>query len=147
MSETMKALVLRQHGGLENLELVTNHPKPKAKAAVVAAKAKAAGVPGPKTTVGFAPGSYWVAAAEIERLWSYTSHIKGNSGQLTVESWASKSEKDSVNLSKKRAQRVAQLLAKNTAPKAYKVNVKVHGASKSASRNVAVSFTSGSAKL
>jgi alcohol dehydrogenase len=30
MSETMKALVLRQHGGLENLELVTNHPRPKA---------------------------------------------------------------------------------------------------------------------
>src|SRR6202045_967252 len=31
MSETMKALVLRQHGGLENLELVTDHPKPTAK--------------------------------------------------------------------------------------------------------------------
>ena len=30
MAETMKALLLRQHGGLENLELVTNHPKPKA---------------------------------------------------------------------------------------------------------------------
>src|ERR1700743_1715613 len=30
MSETMRALLLRQHGGLENLEIVTDYPKPKA---------------------------------------------------------------------------------------------------------------------
>src|ERR1700761_1362283 len=29
MSETMKALLLRQHGGLENLQIVTDHPRPK----------------------------------------------------------------------------------------------------------------------
>ena len=32
MSESMRALVLRQHGGLENLELVKAHPKPGARA-------------------------------------------------------------------------------------------------------------------
>src|SRR6201996_6764434 len=31
MSETMRALVLRQHGGLENLSVVNDHPRPKAK--------------------------------------------------------------------------------------------------------------------
>jgi NADPH:quinone reductase-like Zn-dependent oxidoreductase len=41
MSETMKALLLRQHGGLENLEVVTNHPKPKAKAGSVVIRVRA----------------------------------------------------------------------------------------------------------
>src|SRR6201995_3223942 len=41
MSETMKALVLRQHGGLENLELVTDHPRPKAKAGSVVIRVRA----------------------------------------------------------------------------------------------------------
>jgi alcohol dehydrogenase len=41
MSETMKALVLRQHGGLENLELVTNHPKPAAKPGAVVIRVRA----------------------------------------------------------------------------------------------------------
>jgi NADPH:quinone reductase-like Zn-dependent oxidoreductase len=41
MSETMKALVLRQHGGLENLELVTDHPKPKAKPGSVVIRVRA----------------------------------------------------------------------------------------------------------
>src|ERR1700753_737446 len=31
MSETMKALLLREHGGLENLQIVTDYPRPKAK--------------------------------------------------------------------------------------------------------------------
>jgi NADPH:quinone reductase-like Zn-dependent oxidoreductase len=35
MSEMMRALVLRQHGGLENLQVVNDHPKPKAKAGSV----------------------------------------------------------------------------------------------------------------
>ena len=41
MSETMRALVLRQHGGLENLQLVKDHPKPKAKAGAVVIRVRA----------------------------------------------------------------------------------------------------------
>src|ERR1700755_3715796 len=41
MSDTMKALLLRQHGGLENLELVTNHPKPVAKPGSVVIRVRA----------------------------------------------------------------------------------------------------------
>ncbi|HLJ01763.1 MAG TPA: zinc-binding dehydrogenase [Bradyrhizobium sp.] len=41
MSETMKALLLRQHGDLENLELVTDHPKPKAKPGAVVIRVRA----------------------------------------------------------------------------------------------------------
>jgi alcohol dehydrogenase len=41
MSETMRALVLRQHGGLENLELVKDHPRPKAKAGAVVIRVRA----------------------------------------------------------------------------------------------------------
>jgi outer membrane protein OmpA-like peptidoglycan-associated protein len=126
-------------------------PKPaaKPKLPVVAAKpvaaAAMAGVGGgAKTSVGFAAGSYWVAASEIEHLWSYTSGLKANSGQFTVESWVSGSENDGLNLSRKRANRVAELLTKNTPAHAYKVTVKIHGApaAKTAARKVAVSFSS-----
>src|ERR1700731_1658391 len=41
MSETMRALVLRQHGGLENLELVQDHPRPKAKAGAAVIRGRA----------------------------------------------------------------------------------------------------------
>jgi NADPH:quinone reductase-like Zn-dependent oxidoreductase len=41
MSETMRALVLRQHGGLENLELVSNHPKPRALPGAVVIRVRA----------------------------------------------------------------------------------------------------------
>jgi NADPH:quinone reductase-like Zn-dependent oxidoreductase len=41
MSETMRALVLRQHGGLENLQVVQDHPKPKAKAGAVVIRVRA----------------------------------------------------------------------------------------------------------
>ncbi|MFZ1170948.1 MAG: alcohol dehydrogenase catalytic domain-containing protein, partial [Bradyrhizobium sp.] len=41
MSETMKALLLREHGGLENLKIVTDYPKPKAKAGSVVIRVRA----------------------------------------------------------------------------------------------------------
>jgi NADPH:quinone reductase-like Zn-dependent oxidoreductase len=41
MSETMRALVLRQHGGLENLQVVQDHPKPKATAGAVVIRVRA----------------------------------------------------------------------------------------------------------
>src|ERR1700761_990647 len=67
MSETMKALLLRQHGGLENLELVTNHPKPKAKPGSVVIRVRASsfnyhdvftvkGMPGIKVPLPVIPG-------------------------------------------------------------------------------------------
>src|ERR1700677_1637203 len=41
MSETMRALVLRQHGGLENLTVAKDHPKPRAKAGAVVIRVRA----------------------------------------------------------------------------------------------------------
>jgi NADPH:quinone reductase-like Zn-dependent oxidoreductase len=41
MSETMRALLLRQHGGLENLQVVVDHPKPKAGAGAVIIRVRA----------------------------------------------------------------------------------------------------------
>src|ERR1700744_2992118 len=41
MSETMRGLVLRQHGGLENLQVVQDHPKPKAKAGAIVIRVRA----------------------------------------------------------------------------------------------------------
>jgi len=41
MSEAMRALVLRQHGGLENLELVKDHPKPRTKPGMVVIRVRA----------------------------------------------------------------------------------------------------------
>jgi alcohol dehydrogenase len=37
----MRALLLRQHGGLENLQVVTDHPKPKARAGAVVIRVRA----------------------------------------------------------------------------------------------------------
>src|SRR4249919_268584 len=41
MAETMRALVLRQHGGLENLELVKDHPRPGVKPGAVVIRVRA----------------------------------------------------------------------------------------------------------
>src|ERR1700746_4027776 len=41
MSETMRALVLREHGGLENLQLVKDYPKPRAKPGTVVIRVRA----------------------------------------------------------------------------------------------------------
>src|SRR4051812_4664183 len=41
MPETMRALLLRQHGGLENLQVVTDHPKPKAGTGTVVIRVRA----------------------------------------------------------------------------------------------------------
>src|SRR5246127_937658 len=41
MSETMRALVLRQRGGLENLQLVKDHAKPKARPGTVVIRVRA----------------------------------------------------------------------------------------------------------
>jgi outer membrane protein OmpA-like peptidoglycan-associated protein len=126
---------------------VKPHPAAKPKLPNVSAKpvvpAMAAASGGSKTAIGFAAGSYWVAASEIEHLWSYTSGLKANSGQFTVESWVSGAEADGLNLSRKRANRVAELLTKNTPAHAFKVTVKIHGApaAKTAARKVAITFT------
>ncbi|MDB5098528.1 MAG: hypothetical protein JWM80_2949 [Cyanobacteria bacterium RYN_339] len=119
-------------------------PVPKAAVAAVAAGAKAS-APSASTAVAFQRGSYWVSASEVERLWAFSSKMKGASGQFTVESWVG-AEKDALNLSRKRANRVAELLTKNTPPNAYKITVKVHGtgAGKSAPGKVSVSYSDGS---
>src|SRR5579883_1985312 len=41
MSETMRALLLRQHGGLENLQLVNDYPRPKARPGSVVIRVRA----------------------------------------------------------------------------------------------------------
>ena len=41
MSETTRALLLRQHGGLENLQLVSDYPRPKAKPGSVVIRVRA----------------------------------------------------------------------------------------------------------
>src|ERR1700746_891509 len=41
MSETMRALVLREHGGLENLQLVKDYQKPRAKPGTVVIRVRA----------------------------------------------------------------------------------------------------------
>jgi outer membrane protein OmpA-like peptidoglycan-associated protein len=119
--------------------------KPVAAAAAAGAKPSAAAAPSATTAVAFQRGSYWVSASEVERLWAFSSHAKSSGGQFTVESWVG-SEKNGLELSRKRANRVAELLQKNTAPNAYKVTVKVHGTSagKAAPGKVSVSYSDGS---
>jgi hypothetical protein len=112
---------------------VAKKPAPKP-AAPVAAKpkpakpmaAKPAMVGGPaqaSTMVRFERHSAWVAAAEMERLWAFSSKIKDGRGHLTVEGVAG-SEREASELAKRRAIRIAELLQKNNVGNQYKFTVK-----------------------
>lgn len=94
-------------------------PKPKP----VAAKPPA-GAPGLKLGIGFASGSYWVSAAEMESLWAYSRKLPSG-GTLLVESWAG-GEANGAEMAQKRAERVAELMRDNHGLGA-KVRVVVHG--------------------
>lgn len=106
-------------------------PQPKPKPAPVAAKPKpraqakpSAGAPGLKQGIGFAAGSFWVAAAEMERLWAFSRRLPSG-GTLLVEAWAG-DESNGAELARKRADRVAELLRDNHGLGA-KLKVVVHG--------------------
>lgn len=99
--------------------------KPKPAAAKPAAP-KPAAVPQIKTAVAFAPNSAWVAAAEVEKLWAFSSRIQGAGGHLTVEGYAGY-EKDAYDLSRRRAEYVAQMLKKNNLGTDFTVTVKAMG--------------------
>ncbi|MFP5503661.1 MAG: hypothetical protein ACLGIN_14315 [Candidatus Sericytochromatia bacterium] len=99
--------------------------KPKPPAAKPAAP-KPAAVPQIKTAVAFAPNSAWVAAAEVEKLWAFSSRIQGSGGHLTVEGYAG-SERDAYDLSRRRAEYVAQMLKKNNLGTDFTVTVKAMG--------------------
>lgn len=95
-------------------------PRP---AAVAAAGAKPAGASA-HTSVAFAAGSYWVASADMEKLWSFSSALKTNAGRITVEAHPG-SEPNAADLTRKRADRVAELLRKNNVGSRFDVNVKI----------------------
>ncbi len=96
-------------------------PRP---AAVAAGGAKPAGAPAAHTSVTFASGSYWVASADMEKLWSFSSALKTNAGRITVEAHPG-SEPNAADLTRKRADRVAELLRKNNVGGKFDVNVKI----------------------
>ena len=115
------------------LPTMASKPKPPApKPKPVAAKPKpkpapvAAGGAGPSasTSVGFASGSYWVASADMEKLWAFSTGLKTNAGRITVESHPG-SEANAADLSHKRAARVAELIKRNNVGNQFNVNVKI----------------------
>ena len=110
---------------------VAAKPKPKPVAAAakpkpVAAKPAAVGGARPtaQTSVAFASGSYWVASADMEKLWAFSTALKTNAGRITIEAHPG-SEANGAELSRKRADRVAELIRKNNVGNRFDVNVKV----------------------
>jgi hypothetical protein len=109
---------------------VAAKPKPKPPAAKPQPRPAVAAAPGgaqgasAHTTLTFAPGSYWVASAEMERLWSFSSGLKTNAGRITVEAHPG-TEANAAELVRKRADRVAELIKKNNVGNRFDVNVKI----------------------
>lgn len=102
---------------------VAAKPKPKP-AAVATGGAKPAGGGSAHTSVSFAQGSYWVASADMEKLWSFSTSLKTNAGRITVEAHPG-SEPNAAELTRKRADRVAELIRKNNVGNKFDVNVKI----------------------
>lgn len=96
-------------------------PKP---AAVAAGGARPVGAGSAHSSVSFAQGSYWVAAADMEKLWSFSTALKTNAGRITVEAHPG-SEPNAAELARKRADRVAELIRKNNVGNRFDVNVKI----------------------
>lgn len=90
------------------------------------AKPKPAAVSGgmqASSVVRFERNSAWVAAAEMERLWAFSSKLKSGQGHITIEGIAG-SEREASDLARRRAIRVAELLKNNNVGNQFKFTVK-----------------------
>lgn len=102
---------------------VAKKPAPPKPAPVKAAVPAMAGVNSASSVVRFERNSAWVAAAEMERLWAFSSKLKSGSGHLTIEGIAG-SEREASDLARRRAIRVAELLKSNNVGNQFKFTVK-----------------------
>lgn len=102
--------------------------------------AAAPAVPAAQTALAFAPNSAWVAAAEVEKLWAFSSKVNGGPGTIVVEGHAGY-EQDPDGLSRRRAEYVADMLRRNNAGSATAITVKAMGRTGAGPR-VQVKYTS-----
>lgn len=100
----------------------------------------AAAVPAAQTALAFAPNSAWVAAAEVEKLWAFSSKVNGGPGTIVVEGHAGY-EQDPDGLSRRRAEYVADMLRRNNVGAGTAITVKAMGRSGAGPR-VQVKYTS-----
>lgn len=102
-------------------------PKPKPLAAKPKPVAAATGgaKPSAQTSVSFASGSYWVASADMEKLWAFSTGLKTNAGRITIEAHPGGDAANGPELTQKRADRVAELIRRNNVGNRFDVNVKV----------------------
>lgn len=99
------------------------HAAPMAVPAHKLARASAGGETMYSTAIAFAPHSYWVASAEVEKLWSISAKAGTKGGHFVVTSHpgAAGDESDLVG---KRAEKLADMLRRNNRPFGQDVQVK-----------------------
>ena len=90
------------------------------------------------TVVQFAPGSKWVAAREVEKLWSFSTGLGKQGAVLQIEAVPG-AERGGARLAQERAERVASMLRRNNQDRAVQVTVKVGAADTRGGPRVVVS--------
>lgn len=124
-------------------------PKPaaKPKPAPVAAKpkpaaAKPAAVAGSvvhTTAIAFAPGSYWVAAAEVEKLWSISAKAGNQGGHFVVTTHQGRGAGEGELLAK-RTEKLVEMLRRNNRPLGHDVQVRTGAPAPGSTGHLDVSF-------
>jgi hypothetical protein len=132
-------------------------PKPKPKATPVAAapkpvKPKAAAKPQPmaakqasggqvmgQTAIAFAPHSYWVAAAEVEKLWAISAKAGTTGGTFVVTTHRGQAS-DEGELVGKRTEKLVEMLRRNNRPLGHEVEVRTGAPVSSATGHASVKF-------
>ena len=90
------------------------------------------------TVVQFAPGSKWVAAREVEKLWSFSTGLGKQGAVLQIEAVPG-AERGGVQLAQERAERVASMLRRNNQNRALQVTVRIGAADTRGGPRVVVS--------
>jgi hypothetical protein len=123
-------------------------PKPaaKPKPAPVAAKPKPAAKPAAvagsvvhTTAIAFAPGSYWVAAAEVEKLWSISAKAGNQGGHFVVTTHRGRGA-DEGELLAKRTEKLVEMLRRNNRPLGHDVQVRTGAPAPGSTGHLDVSF-------
>jgi hypothetical protein len=132
-------------------------PKPKPKATPVAAapkpvQPKAAAKPQPmaakqasggqvmgQTAIAFAPHSYWVAAAEVEKLWAISAKAGTSGGTFVVTTHRGQAS-DEGELVGKRTEKLVEMLRRNNRPLGHEVEVRTGAPVSGATGHASVKF-------
>ncbi|MFN3428575.1 MAG: hypothetical protein ACK46X_01350 [Candidatus Sericytochromatia bacterium] len=114
-------------------------PKVAAKPQPVAAKQASGGQVMGSTAIAFAPHSYWVAAAEVEKLWAISAKAGTSGGTFVVTTHRGQAS-DEGELVGKRTEKLVEMLRRNNRPLGHEVQVRTGSPVSGATGHASVTF-------